>query len=311
MTGMTSTIRIAILNTDEPVAAVRPRHRSYGSMFQSLLDAAAKRVSPTLTVESEEFDAVKAEYPGDLSSFDALLVTGSAASSYDDTPWVRRLDGWLGHVFRTHDGLRMFGSCFGHQIICQSLLRDHGVFVEKHPGGYELGVHEMTLSDDFVNALGPPPCRSADESSGRPATPPGTSETAAARAAAAEQAPPASLRLQFIHADHVNLGPRGSLPGSWVNIGSTAHCRVQGVYLPGRVLTYQGHFEFDSFVNTETAKAFGTEWDPAFLRDALDAIDADDDSDAAADMVVRFLIEGRDLEDKAEALLPTPPAEMA
>ena len=46
------------------------------------------------------------------------------------------------------------------------------------------------------------------------------------------------------------------LPYPWINLGSTAKSPIQGLYLPNRVLTYQGHFEFDTWVNRETLIEF-------------------------------------------------------
>ena len=90
-------------------------------------------------------------------------------------------------------------------------------------------------------------------------------------------------------------------------MGSTDKCAVQGVYEPGRVLTLQGHFEFDRFINTETVKVFGAKWEPSFLRESLDAIDKDDDSKVASDMVLKFMLEGRRTMELGSGGLPTPP----
>jgi hypothetical protein len=91
------------------------------------------------------------------------------------------------------------------------------------------------------------------------------------------------LQLQFVHHDHVVIPAPEVLPESWIPFGCTDHCAVQGIYEPGRVLTLQGHFEFDRFVNSECIKHFfRSEWDADRLHAALNAIDADDDSKAAA-----------------------------
>ena len=68
------------------------------------------------------------------------------------------------------------------------------------------------------------------------------------------------FRLQLIHGDVV--APfrfpteeayllNACLPEPWINIGSTEKCLIQGLYYPGRVLTLQGHFEFDAFATAE------------------------------------------------------------
>jgi GMP synthase-like glutamine amidotransferase len=323
-------LRIAMLNADIPVANVTSKYGSYGGVFQSLLTAAADRLNsstPTqkpIVVTAEDFDVVNGQYPESIAEFDVILITGSASSSYDDVEWVHRLDRFVLDVYETHPSIKLFGSCFGHQIICQSLLREHGAIVEKQPSGWELGVHEITLTDEFQKAFAPQAAITLvphlPGQIPRPPTPnEDGSEDTQPRAPKPSSAS-SSLRLQFIHADHVKLpsspasAGEGSsplpLPPSWVLMGSTDKCAVQGVYEPGRVLTFQGHFEFDRFVNTETVKVFGAKWDPSFLQESLDAMDKDDDSTAASDMVLKFMLEGRRTVELGLGGLPTPTLEL-
>jgi GMP synthase-like glutamine amidotransferase len=271
------TIRIANLNADTPVPNVLAQRGTYGNIFHQLLAASAARVAPGLDVQAVDFDVVRGEYPASLDAFDVLLITGSAQSSYDQDAWVRRLDAYLADVYAQHPRIKIFGSCFGHQIVCQSLLRNHGVFVEKDPAGWELGVFDVRLEPDFAKRLGHPSATDGDS----------------------------VVRFQFIHADHVKV-PEAGLPSPWMPMGRSAHCAVQGVYEPGRVLTYQGHFEFDRFVNIETVRVFGAKWDPAFLSKTIEAMDKEDDNEAAADMVMRFFMEGRSAV-PGEGGLMTPP----
>ena len=314
---MALTIRIAILNADTPVPSVLATRGTYGTIFHNLLLAAASRhhsLYPAINLEATEFDVVRGEYPSSPADLDALLITGSSSSSYADLPWIKRLDDYLLTVYRDHPHVRIFGSCFGHQIVCQSLLREHGVIVEKDPEGWEIGVHEVRLTDEFCEALGGPDSKAATP---RPAvnrlpTPDAEDPPPAPLSTSSKQRQ--SLRLQFIHADHVRL-PASGLPPSWIPLGSSRHCPVQGVYQTGRVLTYQGHFEFDRFVNAETLKVFGAKWAPAVLQAGLDQIEGEDDADVAADIVLRFFLEGRkfakvrEIGEQAQGGLVTPPLE--
>ncbi|KAI4593832.1 hypothetical protein KJ359_008873 [Pestalotiopsis sp. 9143b] len=271
--------RIAMLNADTPVPNVLAKRGSYGTIFHGLLSEAARRVAPHLTIESEEFNVVLGEYPGNLAEFDMLLVTGAAASAYDRDDWILRLGEYLGDVYSQQPQVKLFGSCFGHQLLCQKLLAEHGAVVEKDAKGWEVGVHPIHLNDAFVETLG----LQTD----------GTGRTlkSGTGAAAADATRPDTMRLQFIHADHVKLPPQDSMPPDWFVVGSTDHCAVQGMYNPGRVLTYQGHFEFDQFINTETLRIFGTAWNGKVLPSELDAVNFDDDSQLAAEIVVKFLLE--------------------
>ena len=281
MGSLSPTLHIAMLNADTPVPKVLARNRSYGSIFHTLLCDAASKIAPHIKIDSTDFNVVLGEYPKAPSSFDAIIVSGSAASSYDDLDWIHRLNDYLSETYRNHPEVKIFGSCFGHQIICQSLFSELGCIVEKCPNGWELGVHGIQLTDEFRLAF-PSVATAANTHGISPAT-------------CEDELPelgPEELRLQFIHADHVKLPPKG-LPSPWILVGATKNCAVQGVYEPGRVLTYQGHFEFDRFVNTETIKVFGTRWKVQELQGALDLMDQDDDAKVAAEMVLRFLLERR------------------
>lgn len=264
---MTITIRIGMLNADVPVPNVySQRATTYGQIFHELISAAAQKLSPDITIESSDFDVMKGEYPGSLDDFDALFISGSANSAYDDLDWIRKLDRYVLEAYQENPHVKIFGSCFGHQLMCQSLLKEHGVKVEKDPKGWEIGVKEIELDQEFLKSFG-----------------------RTQRALEVQDNIPDKLRLQFVHHDHVVIPE--SLPPSWKTIGRTKHCAVQGVYEPGRILTTQGHFEFDKFVNTETAKHFFQTWTPNALEETLEQIDAEDDALTVASMVLKFLLE--------------------
>ncbi|KAI6785939.1 putative glutamine amidotransferase-like protein-like protein [Emericellopsis cladophorae] len=293
---MATLIRIAMLNADQPVPAVRQIYPTYGAVFHKLLCASAERLQLPVSISSQDFDVVREEYPSSPDDFDLLLITGSASSSYDNVSWAHRLDAYIREVYERHPDVKMFGSCFGHQIMCQSLLGQYGVKVEKDPQGWELGVHDIQLTKDFVKALGCGGGSSSEKAAQEPALPATDRLPTPSDEKDSIPAMPlsqSSLRLQFIHADHVHLPDPSALPASWIPMGRSSHCAFQGAYQPGRILTYQGHFEFDRFINTETLKVFGAKWDPAVLQSSLERMDKEDDAETAADMVMRFLMEGK------------------
>jgi GMP synthase-like glutamine amidotransferase len=47
-----------------------------------------------------------------------------------------------------------------------------------------------------------------------------------------------------------------SLPDGFINIGHSELCGLQGIYKRGRVLTFQGHAEFDEEIVLEFGKPF-------------------------------------------------------
>jgi GMP synthase-like glutamine amidotransferase len=267
---MNQILRICMLNADVPVPkVVAERSSTYGQIFHKLIATTAARTSPHVTIKSQDYDVRKGEYPESLSDVDLILITGSASSAYDDLEWIRRLDLYVLDIYVNHPRVKMFGSCFGHQIICQSLLKQFGVKVEPDTNGWELGVQEIALEKPFREAM--------------------KKDHQADGASSIDEAD--KIRLQFVHHDHVVLPSPETLPSSWMMVGSTQHCAIQGVYERGRVFTLQGHFEFDRFINSETIKTFFASWEPELLEDALKAIDADDDSESAIEMLLQFMQE--------------------
>jgi len=70
------------------------------------------------------------------------------------------------------------------------------------------------------------------------------------------------------------------------------------------VLTFQGHAEFDSFVNGETLKVFSKKagWDEGFLGEVLEAVEKVDDRVWAAGVMLRFFLESEvEVDDSFEA----------
>jgi GMP synthase-like glutamine amidotransferase len=112
---------------------VRPRHRerhgSYPQMFERLIRAEDQSVI---------FDVVSVangEPLPDPRQLQAVLITGSAASVYDDLDWIAPLEDFVrsAYVNRTP----MVGVCFGHQLIAQAL----GGTVRKSEKGWGIGRH--------------------------------------------------------------------------------------------------------------------------------------------------------------------------
>ncbi|KUL88893.1 hypothetical protein ZTR_03514 [Talaromyces verruculosus] len=335
---ITRHIHIAILDTDVPVPTVYAARGLYSSQFRVLLQSAALRLNqsannnsssaPQIQIHTSAYDVVGGSYPalGMLRKtpalneqqqkeieeeedeifrpIDAILITGSAASAYyqgEQYAWIANLQNFIRRVWSRYPLVKFFGSCFGHQIIAQALLADSGeqlgspsVRVEACPMGYEIGILPIEISREFAaTALGKTLSTGLSMRKG------------------------GKLHIQLIHRDRVvgfnpsaadepetSLPPSAltALPQPWLNIGSTPLSPIQGLYYPGRVLTYQGHFEFDIFVNTETVIEFGRRggWDAQMVAESLRKVNAcglgDGDSRVAAEIVVQFLADDIDID---------------
>jgi len=86
------------------------------------------------------------------------------------------------------------------------------------------------------------------------------------------------------------------LPTDFVSVGRSEHCALQGIYKSGRALTFQGHAEFDEWINRETVTAFGKPiWSKEVLEAALEKVKgegkAEDDSLYAARIMLEFFAE--------------------
>ncbi|KAL4921517.1 class I glutamine amidotransferase-like protein [Aspergillus aurantiobrunneus] len=300
-------LHIAILDADVPVPTVYAARGLYSSQFRALLQSAASRLNfPASSIHTTAFDVVGGSLPPLQSlrtssrpttnvsggeehtsnplalPIDGILITGAAAAAYEAAkhPWIAPLQSFVQTVFKEFPHVKLFGSCFGHQIIAQGLLSSQAqapdppsVAVEACPQGSEMGLAPIKLAPEFSAQF------------------PSLSTSLSVQN---------EMRLQMIHGDWVSLLPgTPKLPTPWVNVGSTDLCPVQGLYYPGRVLTYQGHFEFDVFVNSETCVEFGrrNRWDAVAVERYLGLIrrarvegvvEDDDDAKAAAEVVLLF-----------------------
>ncbi|KAI9376614.1 class I glutamine amidotransferase-like protein [Aspergillus egyptiacus] len=315
-------VHIAILDVDVPVPTVYSARGLYSSIFRHLLlSAASRRNLPPSTIYTTAFDVVGGSLPplsalrtspphssangsslnrdGDAAAeasnplahpIDGILITGSAAAAYESAkyPWIPPLQAFLQTVFNEYPHVKIFGACFGHQILAQALLSASEskpqtsistsipptVMVEKCPRGREMGLVGVLLDADF---------RARFHSVLHPALPDKD-----------------RMRLQMVHGDWVVLRPGVErLPAPWMNVGSTEMCPVQGLYYPGRVLTFQGHFEFDVFMSLETCLEFARRggWEREEVERSLELIgkgrvegqaEDDDDSRVAAEVVLEF-----------------------
>ncbi|KAI2726138.1 hypothetical protein CBS147332_3025 [Penicillium roqueforti] len=305
-------IHIAVLDTDIPCYPVYAKRGLYSSQFKLLLTAAANRINASeyhqhrrsLGVRITAFDVVGGSFPnleslrvspwsstenapsGFPGPVDAILVTGAAAAIYDKLHWILGLQSFIQKVYVDYPMVRIFGSCFGHQLIAQALLASDKSYkpqgssfktsVERSSSGHEIGMHPIILNPAFVSNF-PPLARFTPEQ---------------------------PFRIQIIHGDAVISSPEDTLvpgmmlPEPWLNIGSSRNCPIHGLYKPGHVLTLQGHFEFDAFATAELCHQFANQfhWPADLLASHLENIrrsvvpgkDDDDDSKIAAEAVLLF-----------------------
>lgn len=86
------------------------------------------------------YDVTRSEYPRRLAECDGYLTNGASSSVNDPDPWIAA---FAEFVRRLHDGhARLFGICFGHQMIAKAL----GGRVERSERGWGVGVHKVAVT---------------------------------------------------------------------------------------------------------------------------------------------------------------------
>ncbi|KAI8148621.1 class I glutamine amidotransferase-like protein [Fennellomyces sp. T-0311] len=151
---MSKKLNLALLVCDTPRPQVLEKYGDYPKMFTSLFGRASK--DRQIEITWQYFDVVhKQEYPdlrdlADNRTFDGIVLTGSAASAYEDEPWILKLVEFVcklrAEPYRSQ--VKLVGICFGHQIIARAC----GGSCEKNPNGWER-VHQV--HQDHVNNLPP------------------------------------------------------------------------------------------------------------------------------------------------------------
>lgn len=118
---MADTLTVALLN-----ASVHDwtRQETLGN-FNRAIDA-----------DLEEFAVTDGELPDNPTSFEGIIVTGSAASVYDDESWIDRTKTFVSDA--CDRGVPVLGVCFGHQLVADAI---GGEVAARE--GYEIGYHRI------------------------------------------------------------------------------------------------------------------------------------------------------------------------
>lgn len=140
-------LRLLLLEADTPQPNINAKYGGYRGVFTALLTAAAKAMDPprqlsdvaSITARNivEELDP----YPP-LDEVDAILITGSRHTAFDNDPWILKLVEYAKQAIDT-GRIRVVGVCFGHQIIGRAM----GAPVGKSDKGWEIAVTDVDLTD--------------------------------------------------------------------------------------------------------------------------------------------------------------------
>ncbi len=125
---------LTIIETGRPPEAIEGDWPDYPAMFEDLL-------SPFLPDWSYDAVALPDGQPlPDPSTLDAILITGSPAGVYDETPWMAPLMDFI--RWAADAKVPQVGVCFGHQAIAHAL----GAKVAKSDKGWGIGRHVYEIA---------------------------------------------------------------------------------------------------------------------------------------------------------------------
>ena len=90
-----------------------------------------------------------------------------------------------------------------------------------------------------------------------------------------------------MHRDAVLEVPEGLL-----SLGSSPRCSIQGLYKPGRVLSFQAHPEFDDFIMTKILQSRHEQgiFDDTMFRDGMGRAEDSHDGDLVSSAICRFFL---------------------
>ncbi|PWN94990.1 class I glutamine amidotransferase-like protein [Tilletiopsis washingtonensis] len=268
------TIRMLVLETDEPHPKTAAKRGSFGDIFHSLFARAGDAHAPALGIETDMHfvvdDASQGhtgrvpradEVPADVR---AILITGSMYDAHGDDEWIGALLALLRELWQTRPDMRFAGVCFGHQLLARLL----GGAVEQHPGEkWELSHTSMQLT-----RVGKQLFRTDDD----------------------------ELALHQMHQDRVTRLPSPSSSGGLLPADATVHVwassphtSIQGIYIRDRVFSTQGHLGFDDTMvrrQIELRKKAGSinESDALEVAEAEEKAHLEHDGVVVAGAILRF-----------------------
>ncbi len=138
-------MRVTIIETGRAPGRLSEDYPRYPRMFETLLRDADAQLS------FETVALVDGQALPDPHDCEGVLITGSPAGVYDNTPWMDPLRGFIREAFATRTP--MVGVCFGHQIIADAM----GGVVRKSEKGWGVGRHTYDMLDrpDWMIGAGP------------------------------------------------------------------------------------------------------------------------------------------------------------
>jgi GMP synthase-like glutamine amidotransferase len=94
-------VRVAVFECLELAANIAQTRGQFNDVFAAWLQRAAlsynhhRPLAEQVRIETTGYDVVQGQFPPTLDEVDAIVVSGSTASAYDQDPWIIRLAEYL------------------------------------------------------------------------------------------------------------------------------------------------------------------------------------------------------------------------
>ncbi|KAI0289422.1 hypothetical protein B0F90DRAFT_1868323 [Multifurca ochricompacta] len=112
----------------------------FGTLFRASLPTGIV----DFVMDSYDVRHAMAYPPSDtLDTYNGIVITGSAASAYEDVEWINRLVSWVADLSVQRPHIKIIGICFGHQIVARAL----GGECVSNNGNWEIAISEVTLTN--------------------------------------------------------------------------------------------------------------------------------------------------------------------
>lgn len=207
--------------------------------------------------------AVTGQLPNqeDIITFDGFIFTGSHYSVNDDRKWIRNLEVFIRQVYNISVEFgkpKMFGICFGHQLIAKAL----GGIVGPNPDkAFNFGSTDVQVKEEFF-------AREFNEN------------------LTFKKQRKSTITLMKFHGECVLEVPKMATV-----IGSSEQCKHEILLYGNSVLTTQGHPEYTKKAMTDTNSKIMSHigrLQPEDIKKNLNTIN-EADVDSCTDMVYSFL----------------------
>ncbi|PSR78424.1 hypothetical protein PHLCEN_2v7415 [Hermanssonia centrifuga] len=116
-----STIRVALFVCDVPLAAVVEKDGDYPVIFNELLRQSLSLADSSASFILDSYDVrEKMEYPKDIDEYQGIIMTGSAASAYENLEWINQLVAYIASLAEEKPHIKLIGTSTSpsHQPIC-------------------------------------------------------------------------------------------------------------------------------------------------------------------------------------------------